>query len=52
MCSNGTFGQDCNEQCGECLGKEQCNYVNGTCVKGCNSGYQGIMCTEGQSKLN
>ena len=47
MCSDGTFGQNCTEECGECLGKEQCDHVNGTCVNGCNPGYYGITCTEG-----
>ena len=47
VCSDGTFGKNCTEQCGECLGKEKCDHVNGTCVNGCNPGYQGITCTEG-----
>lgn len=47
VCSDGTFGKNCTEQCGECLGKGKCDHVNGTCVNGCNPGYQGITCTEG-----
>ena len=47
MCGNGTFGQDCTEQCGECLRKEQCHHVDGSCANGCNPGYQGLMCTKG-----
>ena len=47
MCGNGTFGQDCTEQCGECLRKEQCHHVDGSCASECNPGYQGIMCTKG-----
>ena len=46
-CSDGSFGRNCNEKCGKCLGKEQFDHVNGTCVKGCNPGIYGIMCTEG-----
>ena len=41
------FGQDCNERCGECVGKEQCHHVNGSCFNGCKPGYKGIMCTKG-----
>ena len=45
------FGQDCNERCGECLGKEQCHHVNGSCINGCKPGYKGTMCTTGSQSL-
>ena len=50
-CVNGTFGQDCNERCGECVEKEQCHHVNGSCVNGCKPGYRGIRCTKGSQSL-
>ena len=50
-CANGKFGQDCNERCGECVGKEQCQHINGSCVSGCKPGYKGIRCTKGSQSL-
>ena len=47
VCSDGRFGENCTEECGECQGKEQCDHVNGTCLNGCSPGYYGITCTEG-----
>lgn len=46
-CDNGTFGQDCKQACGNCLGEEQCDHVNGTCLNGCDAGYKGLECAEG-----
>ena len=46
-CEGGTFGQECTEVCGNCLGGESCHYYNGTCLNGCDSGYEGINCTKG-----
>lgn len=51
-CDNGTFGQDCLESCGRCVGEKQCHHTNGTCLNGCNVGYQGLNCTEGNLYLN
>ena len=51
VCDNGMFGQDCNDRCGKCLGKEQCHHVNGSCINGCKPGYKGIMCTKGSQSL-
>ena len=52
VCDNGSFGQDCNERCGECLGKEQCHHVNGSCINGCKPGFHGIMCTKGSQNFH
>ena len=46
-CDNGTFGKDCKQACGKCLREEQCDHVNGTCLNGCDAGYQGLECAEG-----
>ena len=51
-CDNGTFGQDCLESCGSCFGEKQCHHTNGTCLNGCNAGYQGLNCTEGNFYFN
>lgn len=50
-CDVGKFGQNCSSLCGHCLEKEQCHYINGTCPKGCDSGYHGSDCTRGNKKL-
>ena len=42
------FGENCTESCGNCLKSEQCHHINGTCMKGCDRGYQGFNCTEGK----
>ncbi|XP_062602964.1 multiple epidermal growth factor-like domains protein 11 [Saccostrea cucullata] len=43
-CSGGKYGQDCGENCGACLGYEQCNYGSGSCTEGCDIGYEGTLC--------
>lgn len=40
-------GENCGIACGNCLAKEQCHHINGTCMNGCDRGYQGSKCTEG-----
>lgn len=41
------YGENCGEECGNCLHSVQCNHINGTCMDGCDSGFQGSKCTEG-----
>lgn len=41
------YGENCSISCGHCLTREQCHHINGTCMNGCDSGYQGSSCTEG-----
>jgi hypothetical protein len=41
---NGKYGQHCGYYCGVCLKSEQCHHVNGTCLKGCDAGYTGMLC--------
>lgn len=40
------YGENCGIACGNCLAKEQCHHINGTCMNGCDRGYQGSKCTE------
>lgn len=40
-CSAGKFGQNCIYLCGHCLKKEQCHYINGTCLHGCHVIFSG-----------
>ncbi|XP_065934198.1 scavenger receptor class F member 2-like [Magallana gigas] len=43
-CVPGYKGSMCNEVCGACYEKEQCDYKNGTCPNGCEDGYKGRQC--------
>lgn len=51
-CDARTFGPNCAETCGNCAGNEQCHHVNATCLNGCNPGFQGLNCTEGNLQSN
>ncbi|KAK3594319.1 hypothetical protein CHS0354_028699 [Potamilus streckersoni] len=47
-CQKGTFGDVCNETCGNCLnGSLSCNSITGQCIDGCERGWSGITCKEG-----
>ncbi|XP_062582655.1 scavenger receptor class F member 1-like [Saccostrea cucullata] len=43
-CDGGTYGQNCGQRCGACLGFKQCHHINGSCLKGCDAGYEGTFC--------
>lgn len=43
-CDIGSYGVDCRESCGHCRDIHQCSNINGTCLTGCNAGYQGVLC--------
>lgn len=47
-CPDGTYGTDCSMHCGKCRDVGQCNHVDGTCMNGCEIGYNGSKCTEGK----
>ena len=51
-CDTGLFGQDCKEKCGKCVKGDNCHHVNGTCLNGCDPGYQGLNCTEGNQQTD
>lgn len=46
-CENGTYGQDCTNQCSNCR-NNLCYHTNGTCFQ-CVVGYQGENCSDGIS---
>ena len=52
VCGDRKFGQGCMEPCGHCVAMKQCHHVNGSCLNGCDRGYQGIECTEGCTFTN
>ncbi|XP_062608626.1 uncharacterized protein LOC134270416, partial [Saccostrea cucullata] len=39
------YGEYCNQSCSVYCQEQQCDVVNGDCVNGCVSGYQGLQCT-------
>lgn len=45
-CSQGNYGINCLQKCGECRGKSPCNKINGSCPDGCSAGYIGSLCSE------
>lgn len=47
-CNQRKYGENCNMPCGHCVKSEQCNHINGTCMNGCDSGYEGLNCTAGE----
>lgn len=46
-CTNHMYGENCSISCGNCFAREQCDHINGTCMNGCDNGFQGYSCTEG-----
>ena len=46
-CTNGTYGNGCQQRCGHCKDLKQCHHVNGTCLDGCGPGYDGEFCSLG-----
>lgn len=48
-CDENMFGERCSSSCGHCLGSEQCHHINGTCMNGCASGYEGELCRKGNT---
>lgn len=44
-CTRGSYGIHCNETCGHCFNGSQCSSINGSCPRGCDSGYTGDLCT-------
>lgn len=43
-CGRGWYGINCNETCGHCRDLDQCSKTNGTCLTGCDAGFQGELC--------
>ena len=42
------YGTNCSMSCGNCVGGEQCHHINGSCLNGCNLGWQPDMCVDGK----
>ena len=47
VCSDGTYGLECQYNCGYCINQEVCNKTNGTCHNGCQEGFSGATCHTG-----
>lgn len=43
-CEKGLYGVDCREPFGHCREVSQCSNINGTCLTGCDAGYEGVLC--------
>lgn len=43
-CDSGFYGVDCNKTCGHCRDLNQCFNINGSCLTGCDNGFQGDKC--------
>ena len=46
-CESGTYGRKCENSCGHCVNQTDCFHINGTCLKGCGTGYLGNECKTG-----
>ena len=46
-CDDQMYGVNCSQKCGACLGNGACHHMNGSCLKGCDKGYQGRKCDQG-----
>ncbi|XP_046577764.1 uncharacterized protein LOC124285559 isoform X3 [Haliotis rubra] len=46
VCSRGRFGAECNEECGQCAGKDTCDARSGECHSGCAEGNIGPQCKD------
>ena len=49
-CEGGRYGQDCALLCGHCVNNEQCHHFDGRCLNGCQPGFQGDNCTQGNKQ--
>lgn len=47
-CNQRKYGENCSMPCGHCVDSEQCHHINGICMNGCDSGFAGINCTDGE----
>ncbi|XP_056006233.1 multiple epidermal growth factor-like domains protein 11 isoform X2 [Ostrea edulis] len=44
ICDTGFYGKLCDSRCSNHCLQGDCHHVNGTCLKGCNSGWKGDKC--------
>lgn len=45
-CTDGLYGDMCQNQCGHCSNLSQCHHINGTCLSGCQPGYSSEFCNQ------
>ena len=52
-CNEDTYGMNCGQNCNahNCRDGTNCNHDDGHCPSGCQPGYMGDMCMEGQYHL-
>lgn len=51
-CGKGLYGENCSQTCSEhCKEGSTCNHVTGQCEVGCNAGWKGAMCDQGDVKI-
>ncbi|XP_056003602.1 multiple epidermal growth factor-like domains protein 10 [Ostrea edulis] len=43
-CDGEKYGLGCIHDCGSCLDNKQCHHINGSCLQGCDAGFQGELC--------
>lgn len=47
-CLENKYGLNCSKTCGNCRGSSQCHHINGSCLNGCDPGFQGEKCNMGK----
>lgn len=45
-CTDGLFGDMCQNKCGQCSNLSQCHHIDGTCLGGCQPGYISEFCNQ------
>lgn len=46
-CDGMKYGFGCIYNCGTCLDYKQCHHINGSCLQGCDAGFEGNLCKTG-----
>ena len=44
VCTDGTYGMDCNKTCGHCANNATCNKTSGHCPASCEASFQPPLC--------
>ena len=47
-CQKNKYGLNCSKTCGNCRESSQCHHINGSCLNGCDPGFQGEKCNMGK----
>ena len=50
-CDEGFYGTYCNQTCGNCF-QTTCDKTTGRCPDGCDAGWNGNLCIDGEPKEN